>query len=324
MGPIESAALSIGVNAGNAAGDLIFGNMRQRQQLKGQKEALRQQNEAAYDMWLKTNYSAQREQLEKAGLNPGLLYGMGGGSGGTMGSSSSIPTNQGSKGFDIGQAMQLSLMKAQKENIEADTQNKQAQATATAGVNTEKARTEIESIKQSINNAKANEALTNVQTDIARLDARYQGETIEARIASVDTTLNKLQNELRLIENQTDISNATKNTVIETIRTELISKLVEIEATKQGIAESKTRQVLYSEQGKKLLADIQQGYAGIELGNKGQATQEQKLLLERHIQDFKELTGLPTDVIKTIIGAGILKGVITPDRTQVEGFKQKY
>ena len=33
-------------------------------------------------MWLKTGPTGQKEQLKKAGLNPALMYGMGGGTGG--------------------------------------------------------------------------------------------------------------------------------------------------------------------------------------------------------------------------------------------------
>ena len=36
-------------------------------------------------MWKDTNYSAQMEELKKAGLNPGLLYGMSGGGATTIG-----------------------------------------------------------------------------------------------------------------------------------------------------------------------------------------------------------------------------------------------
>ena len=76
------------------------------------------------DIWEKTSYKAQMGQLEKAGLNPGLIYGMGG-AGGTLGGSSA--TAQGAAGtgaMDIAGAAQIALLNAQRENIEADTENK--------------------------------------------------------------------------------------------------------------------------------------------------------------------------------------------------------
>ena len=100
--------------------------MNQARELRGQRKALAQQNAAAMDIWEKTNYKAQMGQLEKAGLNPGLIYGMGG-AGGTLGGSSA--TAQGAAGtgaMDIAGAAQIALLNAQRENIEADTENKRA------------------------------------------------------------------------------------------------------------------------------------------------------------------------------------------------------
>ena len=127
MGPLGTAALGIGSEIASGAGNLIFGEFQQKQALRGQQKALAQQNAAAMDIWEKTNYKPQMEQLEKAGLNPGLIYGMGG-AGGTLGGASgsvNSGTNQ-IQGMGIQGAMQLALMKAQKENIEADTANKLA------------------------------------------------------------------------------------------------------------------------------------------------------------------------------------------------------
>lgn len=91
-------------------------------------------------MWEATNYNAQKEQMKKAGLNPALLYGMGGGGGQSMGGGAPMPnsgTASGGGGQEIPQMLglaqqgvaQVALLKAQKENIEADTQNKKADTT---------------------------------------------------------------------------------------------------------------------------------------------------------------------------------------------------
>ena len=126
MGPVATAALGIGTQMVSGLGNQIFGEMNQARELRGQRKALAQQNAAAMDIWEKTNYKAQMGQLEKAGLNPGLIYGMGG-AGGTLGGSSA--TAQGAAGtgaIDIAGAAQIALLNAQRENIEADTENKRA------------------------------------------------------------------------------------------------------------------------------------------------------------------------------------------------------
>jgi len=321
MGPIGTAALGLGVGAVENASDLVFGQFRQDQQLKGQKKALAQQNAAALDMWNKTNYGAQMGHLKSAGLNPGLIYGMGG-AGGQLGSSNAMPEAAKAGTMDIAGNAQLALMQAQKENIEADTKNKEAEAAATAGVRTEKIRTEIDSIRQDIKNQVAEEALTDAETVLRRIDARYQGETVEARIASVDTQLNKLQNELRIIENNADISNATKDTAIQAIKVDLLQKLLDLEATKQGISESKSRQGLMSTQGKKLLADIVQGYISLEEAGKRRNVDEDKVNLEKQKFELHKFTGIPMDIINSVIGFGVVKQILNPGRTVIEGFKR--
>jgi hypothetical protein len=96
-------------------------------QHQNQRDLNQQGHQLQMDMWNQTNYGAQVEHMKKAGLSPGLMYGMGGGGGTTAGS-------QGGGSASGGNAVQmhpmdmanLSLIKAQKDNIEADTKNKEA------------------------------------------------------------------------------------------------------------------------------------------------------------------------------------------------------
>ena len=81
--------------------------------------------------WDETNYSAQTEQMRKAGLNIGMMYGGTGGTGGQAGSfggqigmGQAPDQGKGTRelmGMGSQAAMQMMLMKAQKDNIDADT-----------------------------------------------------------------------------------------------------------------------------------------------------------------------------------------------------------
>lgn len=123
---------------GNTALQAGFNMMGANQQHKRQKELMgiqhgnqqelnKQGHQLQMDMWNKTNYEAQLKHMKKAGLNPALMYGMGGGGGTTAGS-------QGGGSAAGGNAVQmhpidianLALVKAQRDNIEADTKNKEA------------------------------------------------------------------------------------------------------------------------------------------------------------------------------------------------------
>jgi hypothetical protein len=75
------------------------------------------------DMWNKTNYGAQVAQMEKAGLNPALMYGMGGGGGTTAGSQGGGNASSG------GNAVQMHPMDmANLALIDAERKLKEAQA----------------------------------------------------------------------------------------------------------------------------------------------------------------------------------------------------
>lgn len=124
---------------------MMMGGWNDERQLKQQRE-LQNMQEAGnkrmldysmmkqLEMWQKTGPGAYKELLEQAGLNSALMYGMSGGGGQTTGggsngvSAGNAPSGGGEIGMGIQQAMQLQLLKAQKENIEADTDNKKAGA----------------------------------------------------------------------------------------------------------------------------------------------------------------------------------------------------
>nr|WAE43715.1 MAG: DNA pilot protein [Microviridae sp.] len=142
---IEQLGMQAASGLVNGAVGAVFGQMNDNRQLnqqqklqdmqmQGQKEMTDYNQAAALKMWQDTNYPAQVSQLEKAGLNPGLLYGKGGGGGATASvSPGNVAAGEAPKGggeitamagLGMQTAAQLELLKAQKENIEADTANK--------------------------------------------------------------------------------------------------------------------------------------------------------------------------------------------------------
>jgi hypothetical protein len=82
----------LGMIAGGAAVGQIQGmlndrrqekanNRNTRRQVEAQKELTDYNQQKALAMWKDTNYAAQKEQMKLAGLNPAMMYGMGGGGG---------------------------------------------------------------------------------------------------------------------------------------------------------------------------------------------------------------------------------------------------
>jgi len=164
-------------------------------QIKGQKELASNAHELQLDSWNKTNYGAQVEHLKKAGLNPALLYGMGGTGGATMGgvaggavSGGAAPTG----GGEMGMGMQMALMNAQKENIEADTANKKAGVeVAGSERDLKNAQTLTEGEKFTKTAAESQEANRGLEDRLTRIKAESIGAEIENDAKKVGIEVDK-------------------------------------------------------------------------------------------------------------------------------------
>lgn len=122
----------VGQAAGIGGG--IYSAIRSRKAAKESHERAKELQDRAhqqqYDMWQKTNYPAQVEQLKKAGLNPALLYGQSGGGGVSTGAGN-VASGAQEQVYDVAGAMnqsamtaaQLDLVKAQAEKTRAEAEN---------------------------------------------------------------------------------------------------------------------------------------------------------------------------------------------------------
>ena len=92
-------------------------------QMQNQMKLNQQGADLQLQMWKDTSYPAQMEMMKAAGLNPGLMYGMGGGGGTTTGSQGGGSASGSSvQPMDIGNAImgakaaaEIALLAAQKE-----------------------------------------------------------------------------------------------------------------------------------------------------------------------------------------------------------------
>ncbi len=80
----KAAGSAFGLYQSNYANQKEDWNAKRQQQR--QMELNQQGHDLQMDMWNKTNYGAQLQHMKDAGLNPALMYGMGGGGGATTGS----------------------------------------------------------------------------------------------------------------------------------------------------------------------------------------------------------------------------------------------
>ena len=144
---IELAKAAGGQAAGNFINEgmgLLFAGPKRKAQLKtakglqdleieGNKKMIDYSMGKQLEMWKATSYPGQMEMLKEAGLNPALMYGMSGGGGTTTGNTGASVSGQHAgepqrSGGSEGMGIQAALLKAQIRNIDADTENKLADA----------------------------------------------------------------------------------------------------------------------------------------------------------------------------------------------------
>jgi len=216
----------------------------QGMEIAGSKALTDYQSQKQYEMqmkmWNETNYAAQIEQLKKAGLNPGLIYGEGGGGGATTGGTlpsgkvsgataqQSVPNPAMQQGMGITPitSAQIQLMKAQARNLDADTANKPATG-ENIQAGTGKTKAETESITQGIQNQKAQQALTQAQTKVTELQGTLLQGTLAQAIEKFKAETSTAIQQARIAMNEADISDETVKDKIKILKAQAIGAVLD-------------------------------------------------------------------------------------------------
>lgn len=280
------AALGLGLDSIKREQQIKQSKRLQNVQIKGQKEMADYNNnlakQTAMEIWEKTNYGAQRKQMEKAGLNAGLMYG-----GAGAGATTQTPSTGGSvggqaayvsdgMGLQLGQ--QIAMQAAQIELIKAQTEKTKVEATKTAGVDTE--------------GVTLDNKLKEIQTKINNATEYYQ---VEKSIA--ESTHAAINAEIRAKES--GILSATWHDQVDTIKKEAILKGVEIKAKEAGINLTNEQIKETAEKINRIVAEVARMEAQTEQGREA-------LLLDRMQKEFN--TSAPAQIKQwTDIGTDILK-----------------
>lgn len=237
-------------------------------QIKGNKEMVDYQKQADLEMWNNTNFGAQKQHMIDAGLNPGLMYGMGGAGGAvTGGSGSGVSGGQAtdpSGAINAGTGMGIAL--ANMALIQSQTKKNNAEAEAISGVETDKKRTEIESLTQGITNQKTINELNEIQKDINKLELRVEGETVQDRINQVGWLARKINAEARTAFNNSIVSEETQQTKIQIIQQELLGIMIG---------------------NKKMAEEIKQKWAEVALKSKGLDQDAQRIEIQKFAEEIK-------------------------------------
>lgn len=190
-----------------------------------------QRQDALKDWNAQNQYNSPQEQIKRlkaAGLNPALMYGEGGSPGGitaqTRGSApGSWNPQMPNMGLGIAGAQasaQLELLKAQKENINADTKVKLGDA-ANKPIIGENLAASTSNLLQGVENAKAQKKLTEVQTDIAGLEKEIKDATFNDVISKVYQEQKIAFQTMRGLKLNNDLTQETFETKVSMVKAEL-------------------------------------------------------------------------------------------------------
>lgn len=154
-------------------------------QKQNQMELNKQMQKIQQENWENTNYEAQRKQMEKAGLNPGLMYGGSGGGGMVMQSGSGGSAASGTPpqaGVATGMALQMANLQAQTEVAKAQARNLNADADEKEG-----------------KNPKGAGVIANLEADkqLKNLDYKLKTEGFDATLYGIKAEADKKQSEAR-------------------------------------------------------------------------------------------------------------------------------
>lgn len=226
----------------------------QAMQIAGNKEMIDYSKEKDYEMWLKTNYGAQKEQMKAAGINPALMYGMGGGGGVTTGGGAggvtggSAPVGGREIQDMLGMGIQMKIQEAQIDVMKSQAEKNRADAKATSGVQTELGYAQINNLVAGLENTKAGTAMTKVQTAIQELQLAYNKETFDLSKRMLDTQLQKIAVELDILQNDKEVSDETVEMRVKQTEENLYQTVIEnalkkwqIKATEAGVKQTEAQ-----------------------------------------------------------------------------------
>jgi hypothetical protein len=246
----------------------IFGQQKKLMgmQQNNQMALNKQMQEIQMQNWENTNYKAQMEQMKKAGLNVGMMYGgsgaggatMGGGSGGSAGGAVAPSMEQGAAKL-MGIGLESAMMESQMELIKAQTEETRAKTEKTKGVDTDLGKSPIENLNANTGNTEADTIVKGLQATGMEIENYIKNNSAEFEIEQAEYLSGKLSEEIKNLQITNYKDKKTAETAIEQAKANLASTYLKYEATKAGIK-------LTEEQTRKISVELAQGWE--ELGLK--------------------------------------------------------
>lgn len=251
MGPLatlgmQAAGQATGAAMGILAGSINDGRQYKQQkrlqelQIQGQQRMMDYSMQKQLQMWKDTSYPAQVEMMNKAGINPALMYGMGGGGGTTAGSPSGNVTgatatqNPGELAQMMGMGMQLQLLQAQKKVLETQADKNTAEANATKGVDTAlknqsiaESQQRVENLMQGLDNMKQDYEVKRLEIAMKNMENFEKQATQSDRLSYIKTEARTAIENLKSVAAEANIDTATVADKIKIIQQQAINSVLQ-------------------------------------------------------------------------------------------------
>lgn len=271
-------------------------NSDQREMMELQAKLNQQQAQynqgLAKDMWNYTSFPNQVRNMKAAGLNPALLYGMGGQGGSTAGAGQASGVGlSDAKGMQTGIAIQgmgleLANLASQIELNKSQAEKNKAEAEKTAGVDTEAQKATIDNLIAQTANEKTKKGLILGQIRVADAEEELKRNTAdwtkdkanETRwnIKSLQKGIDKLAEEINGMKLDNELKERTIDNKVRESSLTLQNLMAEI------LLKGSQRKV-NEEQAKAIPAQILQGWE--KLVKEGKALINQREQMEAYAQD---------------------------------------
>lgn len=310
MGPAAAMLIAQAASMGMGAIQSSINDRRQQRiqgEMYGQNyEWMRKhtdyQAETDFEMWQRTGPVGMVKELQKAGLNPGLMYGMGGAAGQTTGHGAvqpqqpDAPKGGGELIAMAGMGMQIPLQAAQVKLLDAQAENVKADTAKKTGVDTEKTAMETEKLFQEWQNLKQTHNLQELEATMKNIE-NFEKQTSQGnRLRYIQYQTETALHNLKLVQNENQISDATIQDQIKTIKQEAIYSVLKNTFTKAQTDKTKSDTIVNDAQMRKWSLELMQGWDAMEQKNRD--------LLLKSIEQMggsKEAVGQSIDKILGII-----------------------
>lgn len=289
---IFGAGLNAAINSGIA--DEQWGNQLRLMEIQNRynEQMAKNNQQRNKDLWDYTNYENQKQHMKNAGLNPALIYGMGGGGGvsanGAQGQGVTQPTDRSveMRLKQQGLGLQLASIASQVDLNKSQAEKNKAEANKIAGVDTEAQKATIDNLIAQTSNEKVRKGLILGQIRVADAEEELKRNMADWTKDKADETRWNIKNLQKGIDKLAEEINGMKldNELKErTIDNKVKESSLTLQNLMSEILLKGSQRKVNEEQAKAIPAQILQGWE--ELTKKGKALIIQKEQMEAYAQD---------------------------------------